>query len=60
MALRTVPEVNSQYQNGDVVEMPSVDISVAVATPTGLITPSVPSTNKLRVTDIAAAMAVSV
>jgi pyruvate dehydrogenase E2 component (dihydrolipoamide acetyltransferase) len=31
-----------------------VDISVAVATPTGLITPIVPSTNALSLTDISA------
>jgi pyruvate/2-oxoglutarate dehydrogenase complex dihydrolipoamide acyltransferase (E2) component len=41
LALRAVPEVNVQYKNESVVELNSVDISVAVATPTGLITPIV-------------------
>ncbi|CAD6194644.1 unnamed protein product [Caenorhabditis auriculariae] len=39
LALRAVPEINVRYENEKVVFLPSVDVSVAVATPTGLITP---------------------
>lgn len=41
LALRDVPEANSKWnpQAGKVVASPGVDISVAVATPNGLITP---------------------
>eukprot|EP00979_Chaetoceros_neogracilis_P011536 scaffold2895_cov279-Chaetoceros_neogracile.AAC.9 len=52
LALRDVPEVNSSYINGQVRMSPSVDISVAVATPGGLITPIVPNTDKLGLSDI--------
>jgi pyruvate dehydrogenase E2 component (dihydrolipoamide acetyltransferase) len=43
LALRDVPEANARYDETRqaVVRNPSVDISVAVATPTGLITPIV-------------------
>jgi pyruvate dehydrogenase E2 component (dihydrolipoamide acetyltransferase) len=54
LALRDVPEVNSSYINGQVRMSPSVDISVAVATPGGLITPIVPNTDKLGLSDISA------
>jgi len=52
LALRDVPEVNSSYTKGQVRMSPSVDISVAVATPGGLITPIVPNTDKLGLSDI--------
>jgi len=52
LALRDVPEVNSSYTMGQVRMSPSVDISVAVATPGGLITPIVPNTDKLGLSDI--------
>lgn len=56
LALRDVPEVNGTFdaktQSQRTFE--SVDISVAVATPTGLITPIVPSTQRLSLTDISA------
>jgi len=52
LALRDVPEVNSSYINGQVKMSSSVDISVAVATPGGLITPIVPNTDKLGLSDI--------
>ncbi|XP_011501273.1 PREDICTED: dihydrolipoyllysine-residue acetyltransferase component of pyruvate dehydrogenase complex, mitochondrial-like [Ceratosolen solmsi marchali] len=35
------PEVNSLYKNGEVIRQTKVDVSIAVSTPTGLITPIV-------------------
>lgn len=54
LALRDVPEVNSTYDpKSDTVKMQdSIDVSVAVATPTGLITPIVPHTDKLGLSEI--------
>lgn len=52
LALRDVPEVNATYINGTVKMSETVDISVAVATPGGLITPIVPHTDKLGLSDI--------
>ena len=52
LALRDVPEVNSSFMKGQVRVSPTVDISVAVATPGGLITPIVPNTDKLGLSDI--------
>lgn len=54
LALRDVPEVNAAYDpKTDTVRLQdSVDISVAVATPTGLITPIVPNTDKLGLSQI--------
>jgi pyruvate dehydrogenase E2 component (dihydrolipoamide acetyltransferase) len=54
LALRDVPEVNSTYDpKSDSVKMQgSIDISVAVATPAGLITPIVPNTDKLGLSQI--------
>mmetsp|Transcript_18602 Transcript_18602/g.25808 ORF Transcript_18602/g.25808 Transcript_18602/m.25808 type:complete len:527 (+) Transcript_18602:214-1794(+) len=54
LALRDVPEVNSTYKpsTGTVETHSSVDISVAVATPTGLITPIVPLTDTLGLSEI--------
>jgi len=56
MALRDVPELNSTFETKTQSQrtFSSVDISVAVATPTGLITPIVPSTHELTLTDISA------
>lgn len=56
MALRDVPEVNATFDTKTSSQrtFSDVDISVAVATPTGLITPIVPSTNALTLTDISA------
>jgi len=40
LALRDVPETNVQFASGDSAkQIKDIDISVAVATPTGLITP---------------------
>eukprot|EP00934_Nitzschia_sp_Nitz4_P000594 Nitzschia sp. Nitz4//scaffold21_size171442//31391//33040//NITZ4_002148-RA/size171442-processed-gene-0.43-mRNA-1//-1//CDS//3329542372//594//frame0 len=54
LALRDVPEVNGTYDaKSDKVKLQdSIDISVAVATPTGLITPIVPATDKLGLSQI--------
>jgi pyruvate dehydrogenase E2 component (dihydrolipoamide acetyltransferase) len=54
LALRDVPEVNGTYDpKSDSVKLQdSIDVSVAVATPTGLITPIVPNTDKLGVSEI--------
>ena len=54
LALRDVPEVNATYdpKTNQVSIQSSIDISVAVATPTGLITPIVPSTDRLGLADI--------
>lgn len=54
MALRDVPEVNASYHlSTQKVRLNStVDVSVAVATPTGLITPIVPNVDKIGLFDI--------
>lgn len=54
MALRDVPELNATFDAKTQMQrtFDSVDISVAVATPTGLITPIVPATQTLSLTDI--------
>lgn len=54
LALRDVPEVNGTYDpKTDAVKLQdTIDVSVAVATPTGLITPIVPQTDKLGLAEI--------
>lgn len=54
LALRDVPEVNATYneKTNQVSMQDSIDISVAVATPTGLITPIVPGTDRLGLSGI--------
>ncbi|WKY03759.1 hypothetical protein Q1695_005035 [Nippostrongylus brasiliensis] len=54
LALRAVPEVNVQYSpdTQKASYLPTVDISVAVATPNGLITPIVNSADILGVQEI--------
>lgn len=54
LALRDVPEVNGTYdpKTDSVKLQDSIDVSVAVATPTGLITPIVPETDKLGLSEI--------
>uniref|UniRef100_A0A0M3HQR7 Peripheral subunit-binding (PSBD) domain-containing protein n=1 Tax=Ascaris lumbricoides TaxID=6252 RepID=A0A0M3HQR7_ASCLU len=53
-ALRAVPEVNVKWDNGRLFLLPTIDISVAVATPTGLITPIVFKADSLGVGQIGA------
>lgn len=52
MALRDVPEMNAMFNKGEVTLSDSIDICVAVATPTGLITPIVPRTHELGLSQI--------
>lgn len=54
LALRDVPEVNGTYdpKTDTVTLQDSVDISIAVAIPNGLITPIVPNTDKLGLSEI--------
>jgi pyruvate dehydrogenase E2 component (dihydrolipoamide acetyltransferase) len=54
LALRDVPEVNATYDpKSDTVSLhDSIDISVAVATPAGLITPIVPNTDQMGMSQI--------
>jgi pyruvate dehydrogenase E2 component (dihydrolipoamide acetyltransferase) len=52
LALRDIPEVNGTYSNGQLQLHDTVDISVAVATPTGLITPIVFGTDQLGLSEI--------
>jgi pyruvate dehydrogenase E2 component (dihydrolipoamide acetyltransferase) len=54
LALRDVPEVNGTYnpKTGTVKMQDTIDVSVAVATPTGLITPIVPNTDKMGLSAI--------
>ncbi|CAM9471917.1 unnamed protein product [Sphacelaria rigidula] len=52
LALRDVPEANAMWTNGVRREGDSIDVSVAVATPTGLITPIVADADKRGLTNI--------
>ncbi|XP_031838869.1 dihydrolipoyllysine-residue acetyltransferase component of pyruvate dehydrogenase complex, mitochondrial isoform X2 [Nomia melanderi] len=52
-ALVECPSVNTLYQNGQIIRMPRVDVSVAVATDTGLITPIVFDATAKSLLDIA-------
>ena len=56
LALRDVPEVNGTYHAAtqSVRRNDTIDVSVAVATPTGLITPIVFGTDRLGLADITA------
>jgi len=60
LALRDVPEVNSSLTTASntsrVSVSPTIDISVAVATPTGLITPIVPNADTLGLSEISSAI----
>lgn len=53
-ALRAVPEVNVKWVKDHAEPLPDVDISVAVATPAGLITPIVFKADTLGVGEISA------
>lgn len=54
LALRQVPELNTVYsaKTGEFSRSPTVDISVAVATDTGLITPIIKSADRKRLESI--------
>ncbi|XP_076767207.1 dihydrolipoyllysine-residue acetyltransferase component of pyruvate dehydrogenase complex [Xylocopa sonorina] len=51
-ALVECPFINTLYQNGQIIRMPRVDISIAVATDAGLITPIVFDATAKSVADI--------
>eukprot|EP00041_Stephanoeca_diplocostata_P018041 m.374310 g.374310 ORF g.374310 m.374310 type:complete len:483 (-) comp20902_c0_seq1:464-1912(-) len=52
LALRLVPEVNAAIVDGEVQQLSTVDVAVAVATEKGLITPIVPQADGKNVFDI--------
>lgn len=52
LTLRVVPGINSRFDKGGVVGLPTVDISIAVATPNGLITPIITSADSRGLLDI--------
>mmetsp|Transcript_17142 Transcript_17142/g.25371 ORF Transcript_17142/g.25371 Transcript_17142/m.25371 type:complete len:498 (+) Transcript_17142:25-1518(+) len=54
LALRDVPEANAQWENASkkIVSKDEIDISIAVATPTGLITPIIPNADERGLSDI--------
>lgn len=54
-ALADHPNVNVQLRGNDVHQFPHADISVAVASPKGLVTPIVRQANRMRIEHVAAA-----
>ena len=58
LALRRVPAVNSNWINGEARSLETVDVSIAVATPTGLITPIVTNADKRNILDISSTVQV--
>uniref|UniRef100_A0A224YVK9 Dihydrolipoamide acetyltransferase component of pyruvate dehydrogenase complex n=1 Tax=Rhipicephalus zambeziensis TaxID=60191 RepID=A0A224YVK9_9ACAR len=54
MALHRVPAVNATWKNDSVEFLPDIDISIAVATDAGLITPIVRAADVLGIDEIAA------
>ena len=55
-ALRDVPEVNSAWMGDFIRQYDSIDVSVAVQTPNGLMVPVVRNTDQLGLQDINAAV----
>ncbi|KAK7735519.1 pyruvate dehydrogenase complex dihydrolipoamide acetyltransferase component (E2) [Cytospora paraplurivora] len=55
-AAKKVPAANSSWQEGSIRQYNSVDVSVAVATPTGLITPIVKAAEGKGLADISSAV----
>lgn len=55
-ALRDVPEVNSAWMGDFIRQYHSVDVSVAVQTPNGLMVPVVRNTDRLGLQEINAAV----
>lgn len=53
-ALRRHPEVNSSWQGDHIAQYGDVHVGMAVALPTGLVTPVIRNADTLSVTDIAA------
>lgn len=57
LALRDVPESNVQFGSGDnTKQLKNIDISVAVATPTGLITPIIKGADTRGIQSVSSAM----
>ena len=57
IALRDVPMVNARIEGSDVIQPSFVDISVAVATPKGLVTPVLRNCERLSIIEIEKEMA---
>ena len=59
LSLKKMPQMNSRWKesNFTLESVKSVDISIAVSTPTGLITPIVKGANRLSLPEIAACVA---
>lgn len=54
-ALRLHPEVNASWQGEEIIQFGAVHVSVAVALPTGLVTPVIRDADQLGIREIAAA-----
>jgi pyruvate dehydrogenase E2 component (dihydrolipoamide acetyltransferase) len=54
-ALRRHPEVNASWQGENIIQYGAVHMCVAVALPTGLVTPVIRNADQLNIRDIAAA-----
>ncbi|KAI1726445.1 2-oxoacid dehydrogenases acyltransferase (catalytic domain) domain-containing protein [Ditylenchus destructor] len=52
LSLRSVPQINVQWKGEKVSPISSVDVSVAVATPSGLITPIIFNADRLGIQEI--------
>jgi pyruvate dehydrogenase E2 component (dihydrolipoamide acetyltransferase) len=59
MACRSVPIANAAFVDGNIRHNPTVDVSIAVATPGGLITPIVFNADKHSVGAISTSFGVS-
>lgn len=51
-ALRSFPDLNSRFENNEILEYQDVDVSIAVALENGLITPVVRGANRKTAADI--------
>jgi pyruvate dehydrogenase E2 component (dihydrolipoamide acetyltransferase) len=51
-SLRTFPDLNARFENDEVQEYEDVDVSVAVALESGLVTPVVKQSNRKTATDL--------
>lgn len=51
-ALRSFPDLNSRFENNEILEFEDVDVSIAVALEHGLITPVVKNANRKTASDI--------
>ncbi|KAJ3126304.1 2-oxoglutarate dehydrogenase complex E2 component [Nowakowskiella sp. JEL0407] len=56
-ALKQVPEVNARIENGEIVYHDYMDVSVAVATPKGLVTPVIRNCEAMSIIQLEQAMA---